>query len=84
MKVIYESYMRRHRSASSHNNNNNGINIEICHPNDFTKNINSSNTVDQDNLMRPNIAHMISCDSLLINKELGVGEFGVVQQGNIL
>ena len=26
--------------------------------------------------------HIISSDSITINKELGVGEFGVVQQGD--
>ena len=28
--------------------------------------------------------HIISIDSLVINKELGIGEFGVVQQGNVI
>lgn len=80
MKVIYESYLRRHRNGTSNNNNNNGnaLNIEICHPVDLAK-INPN--MDPEHLTR---AHIISCDALQINKELGLGEFGVVQQGKYL
>lgn len=72
MKVLYEQYIRRHRSGSNQSsNNNNNHAVSICHP-----------IVDSDSLSaRPPIAHIISHESLLINKELGVGEFGLVQQG---
>lgn len=78
MKVLYEHYIRRQRSGSNHNtinNNNHAVNIsDICHSTDLV--------MDSDHLSsRPPIAHIISHDSLLINKELGVGEFGLVQQG---
>lgn len=68
MKVIYETYLRRNRNG---NNNN-----EIGHANNSSKNMDSEITTS-----RANFAHIIQCDSIVINKELGVGEFGVVQQG---
>lgn len=86
MKVIYETYLRRHRNNGSNNNNNgsssknNGMNIEICHPNEFPKNGATENN-GSDGLAGPNFRHIISVNCLVINKELGVGEFGVVQQG---
>ena len=82
MKVIYESYLRRHRNNNNNHNNNNGHNIEICHPNDYSKN-SSNRTNNGDSLAGSNCRNIISVDSLVINKELGVGEFGVVQQGKL-
>ena len=78
MKMIYDSYLRRNRNNSSNgkNNNNNGsINGEICHPNDFNAYKTGADEMDELD------GYIIAAESLVINKELGIGEFGVVQQG---
>lgn len=40
----------------------------------------SDETLDKPPVKVPN-KHIIPADSILVNKELGTGEFGVVQQG---
>lgn len=84
--MLYDSYLRRNR-----NNNNNGQHhhqqqqpplpqqqsrkLEICHPNSF---------IGGDETHVNTSPYLIAFDSLQLNKELGVGEFGVVKQGLLL
>jgi len=86
MKVLYE-YLRRHINPTEYhqmshqlitnnsNNNNNNNNMSTMSANNGVSNTSHNNN------NKVSSRHIISHDSIIINKELGVGEFGVVQQG---
>ncbi len=95
MKVIYQ-YLLRHRNNGQQyhqmdrqlinncnnmsNNSTNTINtINTINTNDSNSNTNSNTNNNNNSCVGSR--HIISNDSIIINKELGVGEFGVVQQG---
>lgn len=87
MKVLYEPFLRRARNG--HSSTPNGSTLEICHPGEFhlpkndtaNNNNNNNNNHSAKNNRQNHVRHIIDYDAITINKELGIGEFGVVQQG---